>query len=437
MKLVVDNPMQVPAKRAGKSHKTMQPVILQLTGGGDAKVAVMPDFGRLLETRTPTPDRNMEKNTSDSKKSEQQPSIDLLDRNYLDTTPFGNLFEDMEHKYEQDLKKTAPVEFHKRDDKLAQDVKLIDARALFGSLRFDREGSGPAHQVMSDDKASPASAAQPDNVETLAAALSLSGERGATSEKKSTGTEKQQRQVPERPQTEIVTPQEFSRTEKQQPTAGSPERAESRDVSAPARSAATQGKTAETNFPSDMSTQRLEAPPVLSVTSSPMQQIVERVSKLLPAPNVEIRHLPDGQKTVRFALQPDSLGDVSVVLRLRDSGIDLAIRPQRQETAQYLEDSRDELLQTLKLTGVELGNVEIKPLDVSTGQDVRQDKPATGQGGSHTNQFQSPHGGSSFHGGNKENQWRTPDVAAMRKGNKDETEQAETGGPAVGRGIVL
>ena len=186
-----------------------------------------------------------------------------------------------------------------------------------------------------------------------------------------------------------------------------------------------------------MSAQRLEAPPALTATPSPMQQVVERVMKMLPAQSLEIRNLPDGQKTVRFALQPESLGDVSIVLRLRDSGIDLAIRPQRQETAQYLENSRDELLLSMKLSGVELGNVEIKSLDLATSQDARQDKPTAGQGGSHTSQFQSPHGGNPFHGGNKENQWRAPDVAEVRKGVMDETEQSQGDSPAVGRGIVL
>jgi hypothetical protein len=422
MKLVVDNPTQVPAKRAGKLHRALPPLFTKMTGGDSAKINVMPDFSRILEARTPTREGDVEKNASDSMKLEEQPSIELFDRNYLDITPFGNLFEDMERKYEEDLKETAAVEFHKPDGRLVQDVKLIDARALFGSLRLDREGSGAAHQVMSDD--------------TLAAILPLMGESDSPKERNSMGADKQLWPVPEQPRAGIVTLQEFSRTEKQPPIAGSPERAESRDVSTPAKSAATQGKTTETNFPSDMSAQRLEASSVLA-TTSPMQQIIERVAKMLPAQSVEVRHLPDGQKTVRFALQPDSLGDVSVVLRLRDSGVDLAIRPQLQETAQYLENSRDELLLSMKLSGVELGNVEIKPLDVATNQDARQDKPTAGQGGSHTSQFQSPHGGNPFHGGSKENQWRAPDIAEARKGVMDETEQAESGGSAVGRGIVL
>jgi hypothetical protein len=152
---------------------------------------------------------------------------------------------------------------------------------------------------------------------------------------------------------------------------------------------------------------------------------------------VDIRHLADGQKTVRFTLQPESLGDVSVVLRLRDSGVDLAIRPQRGETAQYLENSRDELLQSLKLTGMELGTVEIRMLDETAGPDVRQDRPGTGQSSGHTSQFQSPQGGNPFHGGGRENQWRASEAIAARKGNKDETEKPEMGGPAISRGIVL
>ena len=421
MKLVVDNPMQVPAKRAGKSHKAFPPLLTKMTNGDSTKINAMADFSRILEARIPRADKEMEKNTSGSRELEEQSSIESLDKNYLDTTPFGNLFEDMERKYERDLKEVAAVEFHKPDDRLKQDVKLIDARALFGSLRLDREGFDPAH---------------PDKVETLGVVLPLSGESDSPKERNSIGTDKQPWPAPKKPQSEIVTPQEFSRTEKQQPTGGSPERAELRDVSTPAKSAATQGKAAETNFPSDMSAQRLEAPTAPPATPSPVQQVVERVTKMLPAQSFEIRHLPDGQKTVRFALQPESLGDVSIVLRLRDSGIDLAIRPQRQETAQYLENSRDELLLSMKLSGVELGNVEIKPLDVSTGQDMKQDKP-TGQSGNHTSQFQSPHGGNLFHGGSKENQWRALDVAEARKGVMDETEQAESSSPAAGRGIVL
>jgi flagellar hook-length control protein FliK len=212
---------------------------------------------------------------------------------------------------------------------------------------------------------------------------------------------------------------------------------DSHDRDAPPKVTAVHGKTVESNSSFEVSAIRLEAPLGLAVTPGPVHQVIERVTKMLPAQNMEFRHLPDGQKTVRFALQPESLGDVSIVLRLRDSGADLAIRPQRREAAQFLENSRDELLQALKLTGVEMRTVEISSLDTTAGQDMKQDRSGANQGGGHTSQFQSPQSGSSFHGGGRENQWRTPETIAARKGNKDETEKPKMGDPAIGRGIVV
>ncbi len=433
MKLVVDNSTPGPAKRTSKAHHTSPFLIAKLTSEGGAKNSVVRDFQRFLEARAPARSGNIDRNGSDSKELQEQPPVEWVERNYLDTMPFGNLFEDLERKYEKDLKEAVPLELHKSDGILVQDMKFIDARSLFANLRLDREASDSELQGESGDTASSTNMSLPSSVKTLAAVLSFSGESRATNEKRSMGAYKQQAPVPENPQAGIVTPQEFSRIENQRPFADSP----AENAEPLLETAAAQGKTAETNSPPEASATRLEAPSALAAAPSPRQQIVERVTKMLPAQSMDIRHLADGQKTVRFALQPESLGDVSVVLRLRDSGVDLAIRPQRRETAQYLENSRDELLQSLKLTGVELGTVEIRTLDETAGQDVRQDRPGTGQSGGQTSQFQSPQGGNPFHGGGRENQWRASETIAARKGNKDETEQPDTGGSAVGRGIIL
>jgi hypothetical protein len=437
MKLVVDNPMQVPAKRATKAHNASPFLIAKSTGEGGAKNNFARDFQRFLEARAPARAGSIDVDDPHSKELQEQPSGEWVERSRTDAMSFGNLFDDLERKYEKDLKDEVPFEHLKSEGLLVQEAKLIDARTLFASQRHGSQYFGPPAEMMPDSNASSAGMVLPANAEMHAGAVVLSGGKGTISDEKTSNANDARAPVGQGPGAQIVTPWEFGRNEKLQAAADFPtDNVESRD-SPVALKTGVQGRTAEANSSLEASATRAEGMSTLAATPSPMQQLVERVTKMLPDQSMEIRHLVDGLKTVRFALRPEGLGDVSVILRLRDSRVDLAIRPQRVETALHLENARDELLQSLKFTGVELGIVEISAVDTTTGQDVRQDKPGTGQGSGHAGQFQSPQGGSPFHGGSRENQWRAPDAIAAQKGNRDETEKPEVGGTDIGRGIIL
>jgi flagellar hook-length control protein FliK len=438
MKLVVDNPMQVPTKSANKARGASPFLIAKSTGEGGAKNSAVRDFQRFLEARVSARAESIDMNGSESKELQEQPPVDWVERSHPDAMSFGNLFDDLERKYERDLNEEVPFELQNSEGILAQEAKIIDARMLFASQRHGQQYSGLSTEMTPDSNSPSAGMTLPANAGMHAGAAAHSAAKGTTEDEKSSGAGYQRWHVGQGPGTETVTPREFVRIEKQQPAANFPtENAESHDNPMASKTGAGQGKSAETNSSPEVSAMRAEGLSTLATTPSPMHQLVERVTKMLPDQNMEIRHLADGLKTIRFALRPESLGDVSVILRVRDSRVDLAIRPQRGETAQYLENARDDLLQSLKLTGVELGIVEISAVDTTTGQDVRQDKPGTGQGGGHTSQFPSPQGGNPFHGGDRENQWGAPEASAARKGKRDESETPEMDGPDTGRGIIL
>jgi hypothetical protein len=438
MKLVVDNPMQVPTKRANKTQSASPFLVSKSTGEGGVKNNAARDFQRILETRLPARAGSIDMIAPDSKELQEQPPVEWVERVYPDAISFGSLFDDLERKYGEDLEEEVPFELQKSEERFVQEWKLIDARSLFASLRHGQQYPIPPVELRPDSNSSSAGTGLPGNAGINAGAVILSVGKDTTREEKLSNADDQRGLEGPAPGDEILTPREFARIEKQQPVANFPtENAESHDGAVAFKTGASQDKPAEYYSSREVSAVRSEGISTPGTMPSPMHQLVERVTKMLPDQSMEIRHLADGLKTVRFALRPESLGDVSVILRVRDSRVDLAIRPQRGETAQYLENARDELLQSLKLTGVELGIVEISAVDATAGQDVRQDRPAAGQGGAHTGQFQSSQGGNPFHGGDRENQWRAPDAAAARKAKKDETEKPEVVGPDSGRGIIL
>jgi hypothetical protein len=438
MKLVVDNPMQVPVKSANKARGASPFLIAKSTGEGGAKNSAVRDFQRFLEARAPARAGSIDMSGSASSELQEQPSVEWVERGHPDAMSFGNLFDDLERKYEKNQKDEPPFELQKSEGMIGQEAKLIDARTLFANQRHTLQYSGVPNVMMPDSKSPSARIELPGNAEMHAGPVALSAGKGTIKDEKPFSANSPRAPMGQVSETEIVTLRGFARIEKQQPDADFPtENADSQKSPAALTTSAAQGKTAEANSSLEVGATRAEGMSTLAATPSPMHQLVERVTKMLPGQSMEIRQLADGLKTVRFALRPESLGDVSVILRLRDSRVDLAIRPQRGETAQYLENARDELLQSLKLTGVELGLVEISSVDTATGPDGRQDKQWTGQGGGNTNQFQSPQGGNPFHGGARENQWRAPDASAVRKGNRDEIEKPEMDGLDTARGIIL
>jgi hypothetical protein len=439
MRLVVNNPNQVPVKHTEKLQRASGLLAQEMNSGDLTKAEAVPGFEWFFEAHAPASGGNSERSAVENQ-IEEHSSAEAPAHCDLPPVPFEKLIDGIGRRYEEILSNASFSSLPRPHVPAPQGVKFIDARAHFENIRRSPEGANPSDQRRSPSHAlhpSPASLLDSDDGWLPRNILNFPSEGQGNTGQQESNARIQAPLAADLSASDIEPQVENGKLHGPMFSRAATEKVESREPVTSARTVIVDAGAAQSASPPEEVIPRVASALPLVPSQSPMQQVIGRVVRMLSAEAVEYRHMTSGQSIVRFALNPENLGDVSIVMRMRDRSVDLSIRPMRTETAIYLEAARDELMLSLKLAGTDVGSVDIRVMDLAANQETRQDRPGSGWSGGNMNAFQSQQGGGMFHGGARENQSRTLGVATTRNGNEEEADQTGADGVAIGRGIVL
>ncbi len=143
-------------------------------------------------------------------------------------------------------------------------------------------------------------------------------------------------------------------------------------------------------------------------------------------------------KTLTLSLEPDSLGTVTVTMRLADSGLDLQLEAAKSETTSLIEKDKGSLSDRLQTLGYSVDSLVVKTAAMQgTHQDPSNDQSAMGQGQQQAASDASASGLSQNGGRNANDQSPTPRGREAAAGRNQEAGSDPSASRTIGDGVYV
>jgi hypothetical protein len=143
-------------------------------------------------------------------------------------------------------------------------------------------------------------------------------------------------------------------------------------------------------------------------------------------------------KTLTLSLEPDSLGTVTVTMRLADSGLDLQLEATKSETTSLIEKDKGSLSDRLQTLGYSVDSLVVKTAAMQgTHQDPSNDQSTMGQGQQQAANDASASGLSQNGGRNGNDQSPTQRGRETAAGLNQEGGSGPSGTRTVGDGVYV